>query len=102
MHMTDITASEMYRRQTMSKAAGAALFLVFFWTEIGVAQYASPQCAQCRNNCVNQRVAKNETCCIANGGQNAPASCVGATNVNGFAASLQNVSKQELACWSNC
>jgi hypothetical protein len=69
----------------------------------GSAQYASPQCQECRNACVNTRVTCKSSACRSAGGQdNGPSACSNVKDDNKFVQGLVACERAEGPCWDRC
>jgi hypothetical protein len=88
---------------TSLKLAVIAFFFAFFAIGIANSQIASPQCAACRNSCVDRRVACKSYVCRANGGQDSgPQACSGPKNYTAYVQGLKACEDQESVCWDRC
>ena len=82
------------------KAVGPAIFLSLISIRPALAQVEPPQCAGCKNACVNARASTNIYCCTANGGKLGAGACLGWRDE--YANCLARVADQESSCLARC
>ena len=92
------------RREIIARVS-RLLFLGFGFVARSVRadpQIASPACASCRDNCVNQRESCKRQACERSGGKNAQSSCGGVKNQKVFSDGLAACSNAEGVCKDRC